>query len=301
MKKTVAVVWVSACLFSLPGILSAQIPNAGFENWTNGEPDGWWTQYLNMLGVASITKSTDAHSGSSALRGEVKSFYGNPVTPILFAGSAASGIPCTSRAGSLKGYYKFGPAASSEDEFEVDVILYKSNWVTDIVGAGSWSTGTSATSYTQFAVPIDYITGDSPDSAYIMISLQGSGGSDAQVGSYFLLDDLSFGPATAIEGSGTRQPAQFKLFQNYPNPFNPTTDVSFSVPSNGRALLKVFNVMGQQVATLFDRPVSAGNTYHAVFNGTGEPSGVYFSRLEFVPSGSASGAMQSINKMILTK
>ncbi|MDP1676453.1 MAG: choice-of-anchor V domain-containing protein [Bacteroidota bacterium] len=90
------------------------------------------------------------------------------------------------------------------------------------------------------------------------------------------------------------QPREFTLLQNYPNPFNPTTNIEFTVPSNGRATLKVFNAIGQEVATLFNGEAQAGK-YNAVqFNASGLATGLYFSRLEF------GGAVQ-LKKMMLVK
>ncbi len=86
----------------------------------------------------------------------------------------------------------------------------------------------------------------------------------------------------------------FDLSQNYPNPFNPSTVIQFTVPSDGRAVLEVFNVLGQEVATLFDGEATAG-TYHQVqFNGSNLASGIYFSRLEF-------GGKMQVKKMLLLK
>ena len=69
-------------------------------------------------------------------------------------------------------------------------------------------------------------------------------------------------------------PNSFSLSQNYPNPFNPSTNITFSVPSSGRYSLKVFNILGQEIAELFDKELHAGT--HAVgFEGSGVPSGTY--------------------------
>lgn len=89
-------------------------------------------------------------------------------------------------------------------------------------------------------------------------------------------------------------PQGFTLSQNYPNPFNPTTNIEFTVPSNGRATLKIFNAIGQEVATLFNGEAEAGKYNMVQFNASGFATGLYFSRLEF-------GGKVQLKKMLLVK
>ena len=63
---------------------------------------------------------------------------------------------------------------------------------------------------------------------------------------------------TAVENGLGLAPQGFALFQNYPNPFNPTTNIQFTVPVTGKATLKIFNIFGQEVATLFNGEEEAG-------------------------------------------
>lgn len=88
-------------------------------------------------------------------------------------------------------------------------------------------------------------------------------------------------------------PTEFTLAQNYPNPFNPSTIVRFSVPNAGRVALKVFNMIGQEVATLIDGELSAGN-YETELNASRLSSGTYMYRL------TGNGYTQT-RKMILLK
>jgi len=73
-------------------------------------------------------------------------------------------------------------------------------------------------------------------------------------------------------------PVDFKLSQNYPNPFNPTTTIEFALPKAGKYALKIYNVIGQEVASLIDNELSAG--YQKVtFNASRMASGIYIYRL----------------------
>jgi hypothetical protein len=85
----------------------------------------------------------------------------------------------------------------------------------------------------------------------------------------------------------------FTLKQNYPNPFNPSTTISFLLPQRSYVTLKVFNVLGREVATLVDGEMEAGE--HTVnFNAKWIPSGVYFAQMK------AGNVVQRI-KMVLVK
>ena len=102
------------------------------------------------------------------------------------------------------------------------------------------------------------------------------------------------GSVTKVNKQASEVPTEFSLSQNYPNPFNPSTMIQFTVPSNGRAVLKIFNVLGQEVATLFNGEATAGVNHQVQFNASNLASGVYFSRLEF-------GGKMQMNKMLLLK
>ena len=74
------------------------------------------------------------------------------------------------------------------------------------------------------------------------------------------------------------QPLEYSLKQNYPNPFNPTTTIEFSLPSSGFTTLKIFNLLGEEVASLVEGPVSAGR-HTAQWNASTIPSGIYLYKL----------------------
>lgn len=88
-------------------------------------------------------------------------------------------------------------------------------------------------------------------------------------------------------------PAEYNLEQNYPNPFNPTTVISFQTPNPGKVSLKVFDILGKEIATLVDGYLEAG-THNIKFNASNLVSGVYIYKI------TADNFTQS-RKMILTK
>lgn len=93
--------------------------------------------------------------------------------------------------------------------------------------------------------------------------------------------------------------SSYKLFQNYPNPFNPSTIIKYALPFDSKVLIKIYNVLGQDVKLLKDEIISAGN-YEVQFNSASLPSGVYFYRLS-TESVDRKQKYSSIKKMILLK
>jgi len=88
-------------------------------------------------------------------------------------------------------------------------------------------------------------------------------------------------------------PGDFSLTQNYPNPFNPSTTISFTLPQAGRTTLRVYDALGREAATVFDRELTAG-THKVNYDGSSLPSGVYMYRLE-------SGSSVATRSMTLVK
>ncbi len=99
-------------------------------------------------------------------------------------------------------------------------------------------------------------------------------------------------------------PASYSLAQNYPNPFNPSTKINFSLASDSKVTLKIFDVLGQEVITLINGNLSAG-VHSQNFDAATLNSGVYFYTIEAVGVDPANGTggtnFSSTKKMILTK
>ena len=102
--------------------------------------------------------------------------------------------------------------------------------------------------------------------------------------------------ATGISGEnleGNNLPRTYNLKQNYPNPFNPATEIQYSIPKSGIVILKVFNLLGQEVATLVNQEQTPGS-YKVSFDASKFASGVYLYRIQ-------SGNYSLTKKMILMK
>lgn len=97
---------------------------------------------------------------------------------------------------------------------------------------------------------------------------------------------------TAIEDEETI-PNSFKLEQNYPNPFNPSTVIKYAVPERSSVLIKVYNIVGEEVAKLVSEEKDQG-WYEVTLNSTGLASGIYIYRM-------TAGNFINTKKMILIK
>ena len=88
-------------------------------------------------------------------------------------------------------------------------------------------------------------------------------------------------------------PSEYSLFQNYPNPFNPSTTITYQIPQTGFVTLKVYDILGREVATLVNEEKAAGN-YEVQFTGNGLTSGIYFYQIN-------AGAYFDTKKMVLLR
>jgi hypothetical protein len=96
-------------------------------------------------------------------------------------------------------------------------------------------------------------------------------------GSLHYSDPIRVDIATSVEENAA--PAEFSLGQNYPNPFNPSTEIGFRVAAFGFVKLRVFDMLGREVATLVNREMAPGS-YSVTLDGSKLASGLYVYKLE---------------------
>jgi len=152
------------------------------------------------------------------------------------------------------------------------------------------------------ASPIDFSVGQG-DSVEVHVNFHPAA-EQAYNGALGMMNNTAVSPyLVRVEGSGTTQsvhhpepgtlPGEFSLTQNYPNPFNPSTEISFGLPVSSNVTLTIYNVLGQEVATIANQQFDAG--YHTVVWDAGNmPSGIYFYRL-------SAGSFTDLKKMVLMK
>ena len=108
-----------------------------------------------------------------------------------------------------------------------------------------------------------------------------------------VIDGQQYGTIVNVEKNNESIPTKYSLKQNYPNPFNPETVISYQLPVMSKVELKVYDVLGREVATLVNKEQSAG-TYEVQFDASNLTSGIYFYRL-------MSGEYSETKKMLILK
>jgi Secretion system C-terminal sorting domain len=112
-------------------------------------------------------------------------------------------------------------------------------------------------------------------------------------GTIFMADNMRVTPLNVNGISEIEFPEMFMLSQNYPNPFNPSTNIRLAISSRQFVSIKVYDVLGNEIATLVNQQKPAG-IYEVEFDATGLPSGVYFYQLK-------AGPFLETKKMVLMK
>lgn len=153
--------------------------------------------------------------------------------------------------------------------------------LTDLWGYSLTQVGSAANWVPPWPLP------ETADMLYSNAALK-TGGTDGKP-----IGDYTWNGLTAVKEVTTGLPTKFELFEAYPNPFNPSTKIDFALPSAATVSLKVFNLLGQEVATLAAGTMTAGR-HTVTFNANNLSSGVYIYRL-------TAGNFASVRKMILLK
>ncbi|MCH6574234.1 MAG: T9SS type A sorting domain-containing protein, partial [Bacteroidetes bacterium] len=112
-------------------------------------------------------------------------------------------------------------------------------------------------------------------------------------GKFFWSESFTVDIVTGIAENETNLPIEYTLKQNYPNPFNPSTRIKYSIPQSSNVVIKVFDILGNEIETLVNEQMSVG-TYEITWYAGQLPSGVYFYQLK-------AGSYIETKKMILLR
>jgi len=261
-------IYTSVFALVMASAVVAQIPNASFENWSDGDPVGWMT----TNGISpSVLQVSDAHAGSLAARLETYEMIS-----MNFGSSLNSDpFPQTTFEGSLRGWYKAnfvgGDRAIAAGYFE--------SGGGEVLKAAIAMINSSTNVYTEFIGPTIDIAAGTPATARVAILIYPPGEdmtSQVSQGTWVQVDDLSWGSAVSVEemdATGT------VLETIYPNPTNGNPAlVQFNMSSPGHVLLEVFDLTGKKVSTVLNQVMPTGH-YRAEMNTTEFAAGVYFCRM----------------------
>jgi len=289
--KNLSLIFIALFLLICTTFSKAQnIPNGSFEDWViGGGPDLWHTnnQYYPPVQCLQIFPDFQAYSEEICAMGVVDSCIELSVLypPIL----TSFDISLNAKPEALHGFYKYFPLGN--DLFYVRVKLYTDSV---LIGEGSLKSEQVVDDFTKFVVNFEYTSTDIPDIAIIEFTIDSSlVDNQLHQGSKWYLDSLTFGPLSDIGNENEIFPLTFSLYQNYPNPFNPTTNIEFRMADFGFVNLKVYDVLGNEIATLVNEEKPAGN-YEAEFDGSELTSGIYFYQLR-------TGSYTATKKSVLIK
>jgi hypothetical protein len=145
-------------------------------------------------------------------------------------------------------------------------------WLINTTDTMAIYTGTANSQYKFFSLATDYAGNTEPTK---------------------LVADASTQIITSVDDMPVEIPKEFALYQNYPNPFNPTTTIRYDLPIASHVVIKVFNILGQEVAVLVNEEKPAGR-HQVQFNSTNLASSMYFYRL-------VAGEFVAVKKFIFLK
>ncbi|MFN8165532.1 MAG: T9SS type A sorting domain-containing protein [Bacteroidia bacterium] len=268
--------------------LFAQIPNGGFESWTNmgtyNNPDSWWTMnnITAPLSVFTCTKGTPGSPGSSYLKLTTLSATGLGIVPGIAissdaggSGTPTTGFPFSQRPANLTG--NFQHMIFGTDQGYINVLLTRWDATSQsqvVVGFAYYDLSGMAMSWTAFTIPLTYSDGGNPDTCLISMSASGSSGGAAN--DYLYVDNLAF-TGTA---SGISEVNGLSSLMLYPNPVKDEVRIDLSSIQNGEFSLTIYDNLSRMVRATKQlergmvnqidvRSLPAGNYYFRVESSEG--------------------------------
>lgn len=261
-------------------ILCAQnpVPNAGFENWTAGNPDDWTTNNFGP-GASPVMQTTPPNSGTFAAKGEV--IFVGPVSffPLLYSTDAsAAGFPVTQQYANMTFYYKTNLTGTTT----FNAFVGMNDASASPIGAGAMIFAGITSTFTQATIPIFY-TGSNPAECVIAFIIDDTAGVPA-VGNYFIVDDVALTGTVGVEEEYLLSTAIEKV---QPNPASGNTSVYFSLAETSDVFFDIYDMTGRKYVGMFLQNEAAGR-HKLEWDVSGIPSGFYV--LQMTAGGSRQAA-----------
>jgi hypothetical protein len=224
--------------------------------------------------LRTVSQTENSHSGLSAIKLQTLSIGAFLISGIITAGTDGGGFPVSQRHEQLSFYYKFNKTASTA--YFYIAVEFKRNGET--IGAEFITITEASDDFVALNIPITYLSNEEPDSAVIVMQVSDQVSDTSASGSYAVIDDISFNAVSDVEEDDVKL-SDFNLAQNYPNPFNPSTSIKYAISNTQFVTLKIYDIIGNEVATLVNEYKPAGS-YELNFNASKLSSGVYLYSLQ---------------------
>ncbi len=246
-------------------------PDAGIPLW-NPRPAFYYLYYLRQFLGDQMVKTSVSNTNLLAYA----SMFGseNIALILLNVGAAdqvVSVIPQNKGVGNR--FYMYTLTGGSSMPLSQSVVVNGDSGVGTV-----WGPNTDLQNIPAVAYPIDNsITFNSPANSV-----------------EYIIMDPGKNIITSAENQNSLTPGKFELNQNYPNPFNPATSISYRLPKSATVTIKVYDILGKEVAVLVNKEFKSAGSYEITFNASNLPSGVYFYRMQ-------AGSYSNTKKLILLK
>jgi len=257
--------------FAISVIAQNIFQNPGFETWSNSLPNNWNTLSAPFIGnISDITKTTDYHSGSFAVRiaskrmlvpiegfsiapgfltnatvnlmGLAQIPFSDSIDLSLLASVLTNGMQLTEKPTAVSGYYSWNPIDSDNESFQfVSLVISDNSGTREVIGVGFVGPNTPFKStYVSFESEIMYLDPLAIPTELIFIALTNTTDSNATIFGHLLLDDVSLTTEVGIEKitNNTKSPTII-----YPNP----TNGDFKLNVKSKVEVSVYNQLGQVV------------------------------------------------------
>ena len=297
MKKLIfTILAVSSCILSA----YSQIPNNGFENWTQVgtymDPDGWGNlnSMTSPLGVLTCEKGTPGSPGNSYLKLTSRNVMGFGVIPgIAVSGeidpataTAVGGFAYNQRPQKLTGKWQY-MAFAANDQGYIGAVLTKWNSTlnqADTIAAIYYALPGMVMSWASFALTFNYLSNDTPDSCLIVLA---SSGAHAANNSYLYIDNLAFSGSVGITEPGK----SLSDFRITPNPVHGVVHFSVQNQTNAPFEVSLSDITGRQIVNL--ESTSGTQQTDLSFDTADLPKGLYLVTLK------QSGAILETRKLLV--
>lgn len=255
MKKSI---YIAVALIFVITISKAQIPNAGFENWTSmgtyNNPDSWGTlnNMTTSMSTYTCVKGTPGSPGASYIKLTSKTVTGMGVLPgIAVSGTfdqstfePLTGFAFNQRPANLTGSWQHMIFGSSQGYIDIQLTRWDANSQMRIPVAYAHNVLTGmAMSWASFTIPLVYVDGNNPDSCIITLSASGSTPTNND---YLYVDNLAFtGTVAAINDLKSAE-----AINTFPNPVDNQLTVDLSAFKNLKIDLQISDIQGKNVKTI---------------------------------------------------